>query len=158
MTAKVFDLAAARARPRPESESLRFRLDPDGSLVIRPIRSDGIVVPSYVVPDAEVDGLLASLAAQRGRLKWKRHYAKHPLDQPKAAKPREWTVCRAARDGGRGLRAGGCRRREKHAGQCRDEHGDFTPALCIHVGRPTCRIVTTTEAYSTCSHCHARLP
>jgi len=156
VSGKVLDFAAARARPRPERESLRFRLDPNGDLSIQPIRDDGITVPAFIVPDDKVDGLLSTLAAQRGRLKWKRYYAEHPEDRPKGTKPRTHHACHHGRDGSRGP-IGGCRRRREHKGQCRDEHGDFTPAICLHVGRPRGRIVTTEGSYETCSHCHARL-
>lgn len=169
MTAKVFDLATARARPRPEHESLRFGLEPDGSLAIRLIREDGIVVPAYVVPDEHVDGLLAELTARRRRLRTERIYQARPDLRPVPAKPKKEAPrgCHNGRDGSRGRTVGGCRRREKHEGQCRDEHGDFTPAACIHVGHGRTRITLAApglplapgngENFYVCAHCNARM-
>lgn len=156
MTAKIIPFDAARIRRPSDGESLRFGIEPNGDMSIQLIREDGIKMPTYLVPDARVDQLLASLAATRGRLKWERFYAEHPDRRPRVTKHRG--ICRARRDGGRGA-VGGCRRNASHKGKCRDEQGEYTPATCSHIGmgRTRITIAETGETWLNCARCNARV-
>lgn len=156
MSAKIIPITAARGQ-RPERETLRFSIAPSGDLEIRPIREDGIVIQAYVVPDEHVDPLLRELLARRGRLKNARIYAAHPELRPTPS-PKRRDICHRQRDGARRA-LGGCRRNAGHQGLCRDAHGDYTPAVCSHLGMRRCQITIaeTGETWLTCSRCGERV-
>lgn len=158
MSAKVYLLADAREKPRPEVVSVRFRIEKNGDLVIREVRDDKVTLAPIVIADEHVDDLLRRLTASRARRKNDRLYAQHPELRPKA-RAEGIPSCRRQRDGGRALRGAiGCRRRSGHAGQCRDAGGDFTPAICSHIGRrrTLITIAATGETFMQCSHCGGR--
>jgi hypothetical protein len=155
MTAKVIDLSAARLRRRPEITMARTRFEPNGDLVVCHVRDDGAEVTPITIPDRMVDELLARLVVKRRKLRDERLYQARPDLRPAAPKPcarPTWARCKRGRDGGC---RGTCRRRERHEGPCRDASGDFVPAICSHIGRARCRVVSEAGAIFSCSHCGA---
>lgn len=148
MTARVYNLAEARERPRPKVATVRFRIEPNGDLSIREVRDDGVSLRAIVIDDGQVDDILRQLTIKRARRRGALGTA--PVVKPKVAR------CLQRRDGGARRHRDGCRRHEGHKGRCRDAGGDYTPAICSHIGMGRTHVMAEGETYQACKHCNAR--
>lgn len=80
------------------------------------------------------------------------------MKPPKPPRADGTPTCKRQRDGGL-LPFGGCRRRAGHTGLCRDAEGDYTPAICLHVGFGVTQvtIAATGAEHLHCRHCNAEI-
>lgn len=151
--ARVVDIRSAKPRA-PGQDRLRIKVTPDGGLEIR--ISGG---PVYVVAPDVAEGMLEQLSVgcQRARYRALGITAAAPERVQKV----HHGVCHRKRDGGLGVTGQGCRRRRKHDGQCRDAGGDYTPAVCLHVGRGRTTIWVPSPGgmvgFLHCSHCNGEV-
>lgn len=150
---KVLDFDPTRRRPTGEPEAMRLYVDPDhGALVLKLTGA-----PKYgIANEVAIDALERLLPALR-----RAQYRKFGLPAgppPERAETRPKRVrCRRRRDGGRHGGPGGCRRLRgvdgaPHAGQCRDADGNYTPAVCSHIGFGRCRVTDLSGAPGAHNH------
>jgi hypothetical protein len=148
-----FEEGAKRQRDRRgKSEGLSMFVDPAGKLQIELHDANGRLVRDWYLERADAKEWAHRVIHQIHAIEYHERRLL-TIQQPKSM-TRSWDKCSVRRDGMVGRN--GCRRKEGHAGQCRDKGGDFTPPPCAHKqtsGKPVDGGMYETK----CMRCKVRL-